>query len=220
MTGAGTPTAPTRSRSSTSDARPRDLVGAVLAEAFVVLLLASEAALTLPDVTDTDGSVASFYAQHRGAVVVLQLVGLVAAGLLAGYAARLWRFDPVVGAVGVGTAVLACAPGVVTLVLSVVADPANPGAVHAWNARVPRADDLLFAGITVFGAAIALRGRFPPVARVLGAVVAVLCLARLVLEATGHPRGSAGSLGPIAFVVLVACLGVFSALGRLAPRRP
>ena len=64
--------------------RRRDLIGAALAWAFVVLLLASEAALTLPDATDSDAVVASFYAQHRATIVVLQLVGLVAAALLAG----------------------------------------------------------------------------------------------------------------------------------------
>jgi hypothetical protein len=220
MTGAGTPTASTRARLSATGFRRRDLVGAGLAWAFVVLLLASEAALTLPDVTDSDTTVASFYAQHRAAIIVLQLVGLTAAALLAAYAARLRRLDAVAGTAGLVTAALACVPGVVTIVLSLVADPARPGAVHAWNARGPRADDLLFIGITLFGAAIALRPRFPAPARVLGGIVAVLCGARLVLEATGHPRGTFESLGPIGFVVLVGFLGILSAMGRLAPAAP
>jgi hypothetical protein len=38
------------------------------------------------------------------------------------------------------------------------------------------------------GPAIALRPLFPALARVLGAIVAVLCAARLVLEATEHAR--------------------------------
>lgn len=193
----------------------RDLFGAGLALAFVVLLLASEAALTLPDETASDVAVASFYAHHRATVVALQVTGLVAAGLLAGYAARLWRVDRVVGSAGLITAALACAPAIVTTVTALVADPAHPHAAGTWNALEPRADDLLFVGITGFGAAVALRPRLPAVTRVLGAIVAVLCGARLVLEATGHARSTFDSLGPISFVVLVACLGVFSALGRL-----
>jgi hypothetical protein len=126
----------------------------------------------------------------------------------------------VVGATGLLTAALACAPGIVTLVLSLVADPAHPGAVHAWNTLGPRADDLLFIGITLFAAAIAVRPRVPVLARVLAAIVAVLCAARLVLEAAGHSRGTFESLGPVAFLVLVACLGVLSAMGRLAPGAP
>jgi hypothetical protein len=106
---------------------------------------------------------------------------------------------------------------VVTIVIALVADPAHPGRAGTWNVREPRADDLLFVGITIFGATIAARPRFPALARVLGAVVAVLCGARLLVESTGHARGTFESLGPTMFVVLVACLGVFSATGRLAP---
>jgi hypothetical protein len=100
-------------------------------------------------------------------------------------------------------------------VLALVADPAHPGPAGTWNAWEPRADDLLFVGITLFGAAIALRPRFPVVARAFGALVAVLCGARLVLEASGSARGTFDSLGPIAFVLLMACLGLLSLFGRL-----
>lgn len=194
----------------------RDLPGALLALGFVVLLLASEAALSLPDETVSDASVATFYAQHRTAIVVLQLMGLAAAVLLAAYSARLRHFDRVVGDAGLVTAVLACAPGLVTLVLALTADATNPSTAGTLNAVEPRADDLLFAGITVFGAAVALRPRFPVVARALGTLVAVLCVARLILEAAGHAGGSFASFGPISFVVLVGALGVLSAMGRLS----
>jgi hypothetical protein len=153
-------------------------------------------------------------------IVILQLMGLAAAALLAAYSARLRHFDPVVGNAGLVTAVLACAPGLVTLVLALIADAANPSAAGTWNALEPRADDLLFVGITVFGAAVALRPRFPVVARALGALVAVLCVARLILEAAGHAGGSFASFGPISFVVLVGALGVLSAMGRLSSYAP
>jgi hypothetical protein len=194
----------------------RDLPGALLALGFVVLLLASET-VSLPGETVSDASVATFYAQHRAVIVVLQLMGLAAAVLLAAYAARLRHFDPVVGAAGLVTAVLACAPGLVTLVPALIADAANPSAAGAWTAVEPRADDLLFAGISVFGATVALRPRFPVLARALGTLVAVLCVARLILEAAGHAGGAFASFGPISFVVLVGALGVLSAMGRLSP---
>jgi hypothetical protein len=220
MTWAETPAAPSRSGGSAPRRFRRDYFGAVLAWAFVVLLLASEAALTLPDEGASDAAVASFYHQHRVAIVVLQLIGLVAAGLLAGYAGRLRRYDAAAGTAGVIAAALACVPGVVTLVIAFMADPAHPSTAGTWNAWEPRADDLLFIGITVFGAVIALRPRFPVVARVLGAIVAVLCGVRLILEATGHVGGVFDSLGPISFVLLMACLGLLSAMGRLSPSVP
>ncbi len=217
MSGVGTEAGGSRARRTGTRPGQRDLQGALLALSFVVLLLASEAALTLPDETASAAAVASFYAGHRVAIVVLQLIGLGAAGLLAAYAVRLRRVDRVVGDAGLLTAVLACAPAVVTLVLVLVADPANPGAAGTWNAVEPRADDLLFVGVTVFGAAVALGPRFPLIARALGALVAALCAARLVLEAAGQARGSFDTLGPISFVLLIATLGVLSAMGRLSP---
>jgi hypothetical protein len=189
----------------------------VIAFAFVVLLLGSEAVLTLPDETASGSVVASFYGAHRAEVVVLQLIGLIAAGLLAGYAGRLWNFDAVAGTAGLITAGLACAPTIVTLVLAVIADTRQPSTASTWNAWEPRADDLLFVGIIIFAATIALRPRFGLLARAIGAIVAVLCGARLVLEATGPARGLVDSLGPISFVLLMACLGVLSGLGRLSP---
>ena len=206
-------------RNSSTAQVERDVPGAVLAWAFVVLLFGSEAALNLPDENAGASAVASFYAHHRTAVVVLQLIGLIAAGLLAGYAARLRRFDAAAGTAGIVTAVLACAPAVVTLVIALVADPAHPSTAGTWNVREPRADDALFVGITLFGAVIASRPRFPAVARVLAAIVAVLCGARLVLEATGHARGAFDSLGPISFLLLMAVLGCLSAVGRLGTGR-
>jgi hypothetical protein len=220
MTGPETSARAGRSRGSAARSGRRDRLGAALAWSFVVVLLVSEAALTLPDESASPAAVASFHAAHRGSVVALQLIGLVAAGLLAAYAARLRRFDGVAGTAGLITAVLACAPSVVTLVLALVADPADPSTAATWNAREPRADDLLFVGITVFGAVIALRPRFPAVARVLAAAVAVLCGARLVLEAAGRTRDALDSLGPIGFVLLIACLGLLSAMGRLSADDP
>ncbi len=196
----------------------RDRAGALLAAGFIVLLLASEAALSLPDEFDGAEFVARFYADHRVTIIVLQVVGLLAAGLLAGYALRLRRVDAVVGAAGVVTAILACAPGLVTIVLTVVADPAAPTRAGIWNQREPRADDLLFIGIVAFGLAVAVQLREHRVAAAAGGLTALLCAARLGLDASDRARGAFDSLGPLAFVLLVAVLGVMSWRGEMTPR--
>src|SRR3954447_1929211 len=66
-----------------------DQTGGLLAAGFLILLLGSEGTLTLPDDAAGGPAVAAFYAQHRVAVVALQLVGIAAAAFLAGYAWRL-----------------------------------------------------------------------------------------------------------------------------------
>ena len=50
-----------------------------LGVAFLVTLLASEAALSLPDEKVGGGTVAAFYEAHRPFIIVLQLVGLLSA---------------------------------------------------------------------------------------------------------------------------------------------
>jgi len=193
----------------------RDRRGALLAGGFIVLLLASEAALSLPDESDSDSFVARFYSDHRATIIVLQVIGIVAAGLLAGYAARLWRVDAAVGVTGVVTAVLGCVPGLATIALAVVADPGAPASAGTWNQRLPRADDLLFLGVVGFALAVAVRFRSHRLAATVGGLTALLCAARLGLEASGQARGVFDSLGPIAFVLLVAVLAVMSWQGTL-----
>lgn len=106
-----------------------------------MLLVVSEAALTLPEESDGDGFVARFSSDHRMPIIVLQVIGIATAGLLAGYAARLWRIDASVGLAGVITAVLACTPGLATIALALAADTGAPAAADTWNHRLPRADD-------------------------------------------------------------------------------
>ena len=130
--------------------RGRDRLGAALAFGFIALLLSTEVVLTLPDVTDSASFVATFYAGHRALIVILQILGFVAAALFAGYAWRLRWVDRVVGGAGLVTAVCALVPGAVTLVIAVVADPALPASAGRWNRLEPRADDVLFVGVFLF----------------------------------------------------------------------
>jgi hypothetical protein len=196
--------------------RRPDRLGAALAAGFIVLLLTTELVLTLPDETDTASSVAAFYVAHRALIVILQVLGFVAAGLLAAYAWRLRSVDRVVAAAGVVTAVCALVPGLITVVLAVVADSANPDSASRWNSLGPRGDDILFVGILLFATAVAVRlGPKIPVLGVLGAIVALSCLVRLIVEGIGKSRGALESIGPLSFIVLVAVMAVLSLRGIL-----
>ena len=55
--------------------RTPDRLAAGLAFAFIVLLLATELVLTLPDEADSPAIVARFYTEHRAFIIALQLLG-------------------------------------------------------------------------------------------------------------------------------------------------
>jgi hypothetical protein len=195
-----------------------DRVAGWLGAASLVTLLGSEGALSLPSETASAADVVRFYTDHRTAIVVLQLVGFAASGLLAAFGWRLRRVDRVVGWCGVALGVLSVTPGVLTLTLALRADPAAPGTAERLNDLVPRGDDVLFAAVIVFAAAVGWRlGRAHPVLGALAALTAVLCVGRLALEATGHPRAALESLAPLAFLALVAALVAMTWRGRLGP---
>jgi hypothetical protein len=196
--------------------RRPDRVAAGFAAGFIVLLLGSELVLSLPSETDSAGFVAQFYAAHRAFIIALQLVGFVAAGLLAAYAWRLRPVDRVVSVLGVVMAVCALAPGIITLILAVTADPADTAAAGRWNALEPRGDDILFVGILVFATSVGVRlGRDLRILGALALLTAASCLVRLVLEAAGKGRGALESVGPLLFIALVAMMAVLSFRGTL-----
>ena len=210
-----------RVRASHDGGRQRDRLAAIMAFGFIVLLLATELVLSLPDELDSASFVATFYAGHRAIIVMLQILGFVAAALLGGYALRLRSVDRVVGGAGLVTAACALVPGGITLLIALVADPANPAAAGRWNSLEPRGDDILFVGIFVFASAVAVRlGKRIPALGVLAGVVALSCLVRLILEAMGKGRGALESVGPLSFLVLVAAMGILSLRGTLSSGRP
>ncbi len=187
-----------------------------LALSFVVVLLFSEAALSLPDATATEAEVAAFYSDHRGAVVILQLIGFGAALLLGLFARRLRTVDRLVSATGIAVAVASVVSGGVILAMALVADPASPSAVGTLNSWEPRADDLLFVAIVGFGAAVAVRfWREHRFLAAIGGATALTCLLRLTMEAIGAALGPVEWLAPVMFVVLVAMMGVMTLTGRL-----
>jgi hypothetical protein len=202
--------------------RAPDRLAAGLAFAFIVLLLATELVLTFPDEADSPAFVARFYSEHRAFIIALQMLGVVAALLLGGYAWRLRSVDRFVAGAGLLMAFCALAPTMITLVLAIVADPAHTETAGRWNMLEPRGDDILFVGIVVFASTVAVRlGRNNPALGVLALMVAVACLLRLILEAAGNSRGALESAGPLLFVVLIATMAVLSFRGvlRAGPRR-
>jgi hypothetical protein len=107
----------------------------------------------------------------------------------------------------------------ITVALAIAADPQHLANVATLNRLEPRADDILFLGITLFAVTIVvLVGRSPRWIGIVAAVVALACLFRLVLEALGRPRGFLDSLAPITFLALVAALVWLRFRGY--PRRP
>ena len=200
--------------------REPDRVAGALAAGFVVLLLGTELILTLPDETDSPALVASFYAAHRGFIIILQGLGIVAAALLGGYAWRLRSVDGVVAIAGMIMAACGLVPSLITLVIAMVADPADPVSAGRWNLLEPRGDDILFVGIVLFAGAVAVRlGRRLPVLGVLALLVAVSCSARLLLEIAGRNRSPLDAIGPLSFLVLIAVMSILSFLGLLRAAR-
>ena len=175
--------------------------------AALLTLLASEAALTLPDVDAAPAAVATFYAAHRVVIVVLQIVGFAASAMLAVFAWRLGTVRRGVAVAGLVMAASTLVPGIITVVLALVADPGRPEAADHLNQVEPRGDDVLFAGVLVFAVTVAvLLRRRPPWLGVLAAAVALCCLARFGWEAMGRDGGVPGSLAPVSFLVLIAAL--------------
>jgi hypothetical protein len=207
-------------RVANESVRKPDRVAGTLAAGFVVLLLATEVVLTLPDETASAVAVASFYATHRGFVVILQLLGVVAAGLLGGYAWRLRSVDRMVAVAGLIMAACGLIPSLITLVIAFVADPSHPGTAGRWNTLEPLGDDSLFVGILLFAGAVVLRlGRRLPALGLLALFVAVSCLIRLVLELGGRNRGVLDAIAPLSFVLLIAVMAILSFLGILDHER-
>ena len=188
--------------------------------AFLVLLLASEIVLSLPDEHASAATVATFYAAHRAVIIGLQVAGFAGSALLALFAWRLRVISQRIAVAGLVLAVAALVPALVTLLLAVVADPTHPATAGTLNEWEPRGDDLLFVGVTLFAATLLpFLGRPPRWLGVLAGIVAVFCLLRFALELLGMPRGAVDALAPISFLVLIAALTWLSLRGLPAATR-
>jgi hypothetical protein len=197
----------TRAPAAVSTTRFVDRTTGWLGVAFIATLLSTEVILDLPSEHATALVVASFYAEHRTFIVILQILGFVATALLALFAWRLRPLHPGVAIAGLVLAATTLAPGLITLALAVVADPEHPSTAGTLNTLEPRGDDLLFIGVVVFATTVAvLVGRSIRWLGVVAAVVALCCLVRLVLEAFGRTRGVLETLAPLSFLALIGSL--------------
>jgi len=190
-----------------TSARITDRTAGWLGITFLVLLLASEAALSLPDEHASAATVATSYAAHQAVIIGLQVAGIAASALLALFVWRLRVISPGVAGAGIVLAATTLAPTLITLLLAVVADPAHPAAAGTLNQWEPRGDDLLFIGVTLFAATLLpFLGRPPRWLGVLAGIVALSCLLRFALELLGRPRAAVDAVAPISFLVLIAAL--------------
>jgi len=201
-----------------TSARIVDRTAGWLGIAFLVLLLAGEAALSLPDEQASAATVATFYAEHRAVIIGLQIAGIAASALLALFVWPLRVISAGTAGAGLVLAAATLAPTLVTLLVAVVADPANPGAAGTLNRWEPRGDDLLFVGVMLFAATLLpYLGRPPRWLGVLAGIVALLCLLRFALELLGRPRGAVDAAAPVSVLVLIAALTWLSFRGLPAP---
>jgi hypothetical protein len=193
----------------------RDWAAGLLGWGFVATLLVSEAALTLPDATASGAAVVEFYASHRLAVIVIQVIGFAAATLLALLVRQLRGLGRPVTVTGIAVAVVALTPGLLTVALATVTDQQRADTFNQW---LPRTDDVLFLAIIAFAVAVAVRlWRSPTWLAALATATALLGVTRLVLEAAGTAEGVLSSLAPIAFLVLIATLATVAWRRPLVP---
>ena len=202
--------APAKEQPTTRSAVPRaaDVSGLV----FVVLLLIGAGMATVPGAEATTSEVRMFYEQHRGVVVVAQLVELVATLPLVLFTFGLARSTLVNGPAGqlaragIGIALAAVVTAVPPLALCWVAGSANAASVDTLALLSDMVDVLLFLTIALFSGICARHWLGAPWVRWAAIGVALVCALRageIVL------RGSALELvGPTAFVLLVVALSV------------
>jgi hypothetical protein len=187
--------------------------------AFVLGVFISAATVSLPASSSTPARIAAFYQQHATAVIVTQLVGLVAAAAFVMFLRtvlarertgttgqrRLWA----TGALVVFGQLLTAAP-VLALALLPSAEPVT------WTRLTELselADDVLFVAIAVFCAELAWSSSQWWL-RIFAGAVAALALARGIDTALG--AGILDALAPSAFLLLMLVISIRVLAGRPA----
>lgn len=182
--------------------------GAVFGFAFIVVLFVSAAAVSLPGPDASGQQLVDFYAHHRTAVTLAQLLALCTGPLLFLFALRLRRLDRRSGTAALPVAVVGPLPAVAALVLALTADPEHTGFAHGLNVASGLVDDVLFLFICGFAATVwAGRAAFRVWVRAIAVVVSVVCLVRGVLG-LAQVQGPFDVAAPIAFLVLVGALSI------------
>ena len=197
--------------------RSPDRVAASLAGGFVVLLLATEVVLSLPDETASAASVGLLRGtsnlHHHPAdpgIRGLRPAGRVRLAIASGRSGRVDRGDGHGGLQSPPRARHSRDCGGGRSSQSGGGQSMEPAGAPCGR-RVVRRD-------LVFAAAVALRlGRSLPALGVLALLVAVGCFFRLGLEAAGVGRGPLDAIVPLSFLILIAVMAALSLLGVLRP---
>ena len=166
------------------------------AVAFVLLVVAGSALVTLPASSADPAAIAAFYDRHGTAVTLTQAAGLLAVPALLGFVHGL-RSRVLLAA----AAVIAAGQLLTAIPVLLLAGGAGDGT--GLTQLSERGDDLLFAGVAAFAATIALR----PGLRILAGPVAVLAAVRCVAGLLGVP-GPWDAAAPLTFLLLVLAAGL------------
>lgn len=186
---------------------------------FVVLLLASQSAVALPETSRSSSAIAAYYEDHHVAITLAQVGRLVASYFFFRFSVALYRgsggrnADPgasarLVSVAGVGVVAASVVTTVPALVLALVLSlplslPLR--ATRAVAAAGDLTDVLLFVAIAVFAMAVGT-GPNPRAVRVFGLVVALLAAGRAALG-LAHVS-SLDAVAPVAFLAFVLVLSV------------
>jgi len=169
--------------------------------AFVVLLLVSAAAVSVPTSQESGARIADFYRQHGDVVTAQQVIGVVALAAFVAFALLLapnqWLRVALIAFVVTELATNA-------VPLAIVLTKPSADTAHTLTFVEDLADAALFVAIAMFVSALTLAE--PLWLRVAAYVVAAVC----VVRAVGGPLGftSFDAVAPIAFLVfmLVFCI--------------
>jgi hypothetical protein len=180
--------------------------------AFALLVVVGSAVVSLPSSDAPPSAIAGFYADHRAAVVVTQLLGLAGVAVLLRVLVLLRRRVVPRGgraelALTLSGLLVAGASALTALPVLVLAldSGLDADATRSWARFADVTDDILFGTVAVFAAVLAVLLQ-PRWVRLLAGAVALLAAVRAV----GSPLGLSALdvVAPLAFLVLVVVLGI------------
>ena len=169
--------------------------------AFVVLLLASAAMVSLPTASETGDRIVAFYTAHGQLIVLQQIVGIVALTAFIVFALSLPPYlwlRPALWAVVVCELVTNLVP------LLIVAAGPSAETAHSLTVVEDFADDALFISIALFLSVATLTE--PLWLRLVAYAVALACVIRAV--ASPFAVTALDQIAPLLFVAFVLVLSV------------
>ena len=205
------------------DLNPRTANGGVLGIAFAVLLFFSAVMITAPGASHPASEISTYYADHRGFVLVAEALGLIAALAFLAFALRFalaatpgpddpdkWRLVWSSGVLVFTAAVVASMP---IIALALTADGnAAPPYTHTLAQLANGTNAALFLTITLFLAAAATQAtKAPAWLRASAAIGALLAVARTVAGLLTL-NSVLDSAAPLAFLAIILAASIWMLL--------